>query len=528
MDIKDFSFLFPTKADMKEYRSNQSLDVIGDLGLSDLLYDKSVDITKYITDDCRIINYRSDLFMNFAECEELLTLFEEIRESIHNIHEINKVSNLTETNETNMYSVKQIELYTDFIRHAQEGFSALREKISAKQIRDFADIISEIYFSDEYKSLCEGTKKMLLSVAKIKSVTVGFNVNAQMEPYEGGLLSINTEYIKSGNLIDRIMSVNFSQDGMTALTPLIPNAKTLSKAEYEKTSMIFTEAMKKSLRFGVGRWQSLVKSFLTGRMDGFISLLPELEYMVYGGKIVCGLRKNGLPLCRPTVCSKKERICRISGLYNPVLALANPDAKQTENDFCFDDDGMIYIITGANSGGKSVFTRAVGIMFVFLQMGLPIPARRAEISPADSILTMFPNKSSGLSNDGGRLDDECVVIQNMFRELMPYSIVLMDEVLSSTSSFEGAIIAKELISALRKTGVRGIFTTHIHELAGMTDEINSGSGGGVDTLTAEVTDGKRTFHVSRRRPDGKSYAMDVARKHGLTERQLLELNKISN
>lgn len=525
MNILDFSFLFPPMTDVNENKSFQNLSVIDDLGLSNLLYSKAVDISRYITDDCEIIEYRSGLFMNFAECEELLSLFVKIRDIIHNIHEINKVSNVTETNETNIYSIKQLELYINFIKIAHEGFSSLRKQISAAQIQIFADIIDEVFFSPEFNSLCNGTQKMLLSVANIKSVTVGFNINAQMEPYEGGLLSVNTEYIKSGNLVDRLMSVNLGDDKLTALCPLIPISKIYNKQEYDTASMIFIEAMKKTLRSGIGRWQPLIKNFLTSEMAGYISLLPELDYIIYGGTIVCELKKHKLPLCCPVVHRKEDRVCKITGLYNPIVALENTNIQQVRNDFCFDNDGMIYIVTGPNSGGKSVFTRAVGIIYVFLQMGLPIPAKKAELSPVDLIMTVFPNKAHGLSNAGGRLDEECIEIHELFKKVTPYSIVLLDEVLSSTSSFEGAIIAKELICALRRIGVRGLFTTHMHELVGMIDEINSEFDGGIDTLTTEVTNGKRTFLVNRRRPDGKSYALDVAKKHGLTEKTLLELNR---
>ncbi len=523
MNLHDFSFLYSRKEDKYSHEHPEFSSLLNDLGLTALLHSSSVDISKFITDDSELIEYRSALFEDFAELGELYGLFTRIRDILRDVHEINRASNATETNETNLYSIKQIELYIEFINMTYEELAKIGDRIKSDQLRTFAKIISEVYGSTRFQKLCAETEKMLLSVANIKSVTVGFNLNAQLEPYEGGLLSINTDYIKSGNLVDRLISVNIGDD-LTALCPLIPNSKIYKRQEYDTASMFFMDAMKKTLRSGIGKWQSIVRNFLTSELSDYISLLSEIEYIIFGAAVIRELKKRGLPLCRPTLCRKEESVCQIHGFYNPVTALACPDTKQIKNDFSFDRDGTVYICTGPNGGGKSVFTRAVGIIYLFCQMGLPVPAKSAEISPVDMICIIFPNKAHGLSSIGGRLDEECIEIRKIFQKITPYSLVLMDEVLSSTGAFEGAMIARELVCALRKIGAKGIFTTHMHELVGMLDEMNAEVSGGIDTVTTEVTDGKRTFKLSRRRPDGKSYARDIAEKYGISETRLLELN----
>ena len=60
----------------------------------------------------------------------------------------------------------------------------------------------------------------------------------------------------------------------------------------------------------------------------------------------------------------------------------------------------------------------------------------------------------------------------------------------------------------------------MHELAAEIDRINEKSknegGGHIDTLVAGIYDGKRSFKIVRAKPDGKSYARDIAEKYGLT------------
>ena len=75
-------------------------------------------------------------------------------------------------------------------------------------------------------------------------------------------------------------------------------------------------------------------------------------------------------------------------------------------------------------------------------------------------------------------------------------------------------------------GCRCLFATHLHELAAEIDRINaeSASKGGVkiDTLVAGIEEGKRSFKIFRAKPDGKSYAHDIAERYGLTYDNILK------
>ena len=105
--------------------------------------------------------------------------------------------------------------------------------------------------------------------------------------------------------------------------------------------------------------------------------------------------------------------------------------------------------------------------------------------------------------------------------------MLLDESLSSTGSFEGSYIAAEVLSGLARVGCRCIFSTHLHELAAEIDNINSRvraeGGAPIDTLVAGMAEeGKRSFRITRAKPDGKSYARDIATKYGLTYENIVK------
>ena len=196
-----------------------------------------------------------------------------------------------------------------------------------------------------------------------------------------------------------------------------------------------------------------------------------------------------------------------------------------ENDFVFDKDGMFYVLSGPNRGGKSVITCAVGHTFALAQLGLPVPAKSAKISPVDGIFTHFPTDAED-TIDKGRLGEECARLDEIFEQITENSLVLLDESLSSTGSYEASYIASEVLSGLLVAGCRGIFSTHLHELGMMIDDINQRckkpSGEKIDTLVAGIEDGERSFVISRKKPDGKSYARDIASKYGISLEKIIE------
>ena len=79
---------------------------------------------------------------------------------------------------------------------------------------------------------------------------------------------------------------------------------------------------------------------------------------------------------------------------------------------------------------------------------------------------------------------------------------------------------------MSRAGCRCIFSTHLHELAAEIAEINARTipegGGPIDTLVAGIEEGKRSFKIHRAKPDGKSYARDIAGKYGLTYEEILQ------
>jgi DNA mismatch repair ATPase MutS len=210
------------------------------------------------------------------------------------------------------------------------------------------------------------------------------------------------------------------------------------------------------------------------------------------------------------------------GFYNLKLIGAVSPAQAVPNDLVFDAEKRIYILTGANRGGKTTVTQAVGQLFLLAQCGLSVPAVAFSYDPVDLVLTHFP-ADEDQTMDLGRLGEECRRFREQFLQSTPGSVLLLNETFSTTSFEEGYYIARDAVRAMLKKGCRAIYNTHMHKLAANLEEINRDTGEGrAFSLVVRSEGGSRSFRAEVAPPEGSSYARDIAEKYGVTYEKLTE------
>src|SRR5207302_4184040 len=159
------------------------------------------------------------------------------------------------------------------------------------------------------------------------------------------------------------------------------------------------------------------------------------------------LRRAGLPICRPTCLPMAERRAELVDAYDVGLALSHieRDASVVTNTIRFEAEaGRVWVLTGPNRGGKTTYTRAVGLVQVLFQAGLYVPASMARLSPVDAIYTHFPNREENRPGLG-RLDLEAERLAAIFHRATPRSLILLNEALAGTSAFEALDLARGLV-----------------------------------------------------------------------------------
>ena len=325
-------------------------------------------------------------------------------------------------------------------------------------------------------------------------------------------------------MLDKILRLSFKNDAFTSIAELSPVCKGQSENRQEALIGAFNNAIEEVFRSSVKGWRAIVGEYVLDNTDFLLKLLPEIEFISRSADLMKRLSEHdGCTVTMPEICPMGDKVFEAEELYNPRVALAIEDSIVT-NDFAFDDKARIYVLTGPNRGGKSVITVAVGAAQALFQLGLPVPAKRARISVVDAIFTHFPEGADD-TIDKGRLGEECARLKEIFDAVSPDSMILLDESLSSTGAYEATYIASEILCGFAAVGSRGIFSTHRHDLAAGISEINARSAevGGImiDTLVAGIEEGQRSFKIHRAKPDGKSYAKDIADKYGLSFENLM-------
>ena len=537
MKLENFSLLYPDSQTQRDHLAGVNVPDIDmytlqELGMLEIFNPQSTPLSDFFTSDPAVISYRNQTFSDMLCNPALTETLHRLVPVLQDITELRRLENDIAGEDTASYlaSMTEIELYITCVDILHKGMKEVRGNLHGAAFRRLADCVTELAESDYYAELNRKLSELTRRVREIRSVTIGVNLDAQLRPAQAGVLSINAQPFKSGDVLDKILRLNLKGDEYTCIANLVPFGKKQSENQKTALSLAFNSAINDVYRSSLRSWKKIVQGYVLENTDFLLGLLPEIEFVVKGTQLQESLRARGCTLCEPDLRPMDERVFVADRLYNPAVALKLPEGETiVPNSIAFDttpENAMIYVLTGPNRGGKSVITCAVGLCQVMLQLGMFLPADTCRISPADGIYTHFPTGADD-TIDKGRLGEECARLGEIFDAVTADSLVLLDESLSSTGSFEASYIAAEVLMGLCRVGCSCLFSTHLHELAAEIDRINAQSaaegGARVDTLDAGIEgEGKRSFVIKRAKPDGKSYARDIASRYGLTYEGILQ------
>ena len=197
---------------------------------------------------------------------------------------------------------------------------------------------------------------------------------------------------------------------------------------------------------------------------------------------------------------------------HPLLMVQFKDKSQVvANSVTLDDARQIIVITGPNTGGKTILLKTIGLMVLMAQSGLLIPAHeKSVVGIFKSIFTDIGDEQSielSLSTFSSHVRNIIGAVKSIDQR----SLVLFDEIGAGTDPKEGAALAEAIILNILNTGAKLIATTHYSQLKTLPLEY------------AEMENGSLEFDRQTLAPTyklqigipGSSYAVEIARRLGM-------------
>ncbi len=563
-----FSILFPYKSETTYKQLSPT--ACHDLGLDAVCKSLTDDgkeqkmimnIISQLTADPRVSAYRQKVFADILALPELRAKMTELFDKMEFIRSFGTMHKNSDEELGLWHLFHRLDELNDYINCVEAMRECLSdERIQSQGLKDLRSYIDELYSEAYFAEMKKDIAALRLKASDVQSVTLGINVNERFEAVSMGLISVNSKPFKKSGIVSNFADAVSAKDKIQDTTDWdgdmhyrqIDKQQSMSIAEFmdkfggfsavrnspfvdgniratvvrtpdddgtANSTFYLETVINKMLGSLVKKLRDTLTKYANVAIVNISSLIPEFVYYIRFAEFIGRLTDAGARFCEAEVSDSTDMTAR--GFYNLKLAVNLEDKSEiVPNDLDFDTDHTLYILTGANRGGKTTITQAVGQLFALAQGGIYVPAESFAYRPVDCIYTHFP-ADEDKTMDLGRLGEECIRFKEIYTDCTADSLVLMNETFSTTSFEEGYYIARDSVRALMEKNVRTIYNTHMHKLASDAEELNRGNKGArVASLIMKSDGGKRSFKVEVASPEGMSYASDIAKKYGVTYEML--------
>lgn len=239
-------------------------------------------------------------------------------------------------------------------------------------------------------------------------------------------------------------------------------------------------------------------------VEAFIrNLQMELAFYVGALNLYERMKELQLPVTFPVPCPGNTR--HWQGLYDGSLALLTRGAV-TSNTLS-SRNKPLYLITGANQGGKTTFLRSVGQCQLMAQSGLFVFAEVCRFPIRTQLFTHFKREEDA-EMTSGRLDEELDRMSGIVDHLKPGGMVLSNESFSSTNDPEGSRIFEQITLAFLRRKIELFSVSHLMNYAAAF----AGEKYTLCLRAQRTESGERTFRLEPGKPLITAYGEDIYRR----------------
>lgn len=550
------SLLWPTEAAKNDYKDVIRIQeqTVADLGLERIFQELGLN-HKYVPnikklvlglcDDPAVIRYRLDIMDDVLHVPGLCEEFERALPEMHklDIHYRSKTITGAEPLRKIAWQLEALEVYVQNVAALLAIAKRFKPSVRSEGLRRLFAAIEAVAEEEGYRALAASLPDYRSKLQGISSVTIGINLDHELKPAEAIILSLDSKPFKNrkSSLFSTLLGLKSVEQPYEGISPFQNirklNHSALDTALLQSLEDIFNEAL---LPIG-----NAIKKYIDINIPAVTALEMEIGFYLGGAKFCGLLQAVGLAMCKPEPAPKEQRMTRIADMFDVSLALGltrqHPGIELhrtiVANDVEFGLDGRVFILTGPNQGGKTTYTRAIGVVQILFQAGLFVPGSEAVISPVDGLYTHFSEEEKP-NIDNGRLGEESRRLHDIFMSATRHSLILLNESLSSTSSRDSLYVARDIVKGIKVLGCRAVYATHLLELAADVERINAETSGdgrlismvaGVERERDEASrpgaKAKRTYKVKPGPPNETSFATDIARLYGISFDQIVQTLK---
>jgi DNA mismatch repair protein MutS2 len=216
-----------------------------------------------------------------------------------------------------------------------------------------------------------------------------------------------------------------------------------------------------------------------------------------------------------TVPKLSEDMLRLKNARHPLLVdvMRKQRKAVTPLNLTLDGQNRTLLISGPNTGGKTVAMKCIGLLALMAQSGLPVPAEEAELPIFDQVLADIGDSQS-IAESLSSFSSHVVRVKAMQELVTPDSLILLDELGRATDPEEGGALAVALLDDFRTVGAFCLASTHLMAVkvygATTSGVVNGSMGFNEETL--EPT------YLLRTGAPGKSAGLDIASRLGIPAR----------
>ena len=371
-----------------------------------------------------------------------------------------------------------------------------KEELTSEGMQAFLKKLGEHLTSEEYVKMRTSVSSILKELMEFRFVIT----------YEKDRIIVSEGTVEGA--YEAFLDKGGDRDRVTLKSPFIlsPN---LCDLETECLALLSTKRPKlfKAISEVASKYNSYGQEFC-------FRFIREIPYYLSFRAYQLEMEEKGFSFCAPT--ADRSREMSAEGLYDLALAyVAHKEGRKVvSNDFVYHEDESFFVLTGPNQGGKTTFARSLGQLVFFTKMGLDVPARAANVWYYQNILTHFSVEES-IETGRGKLKEELLRLAPMMEDTEENAFVIINELFTTAATYDAKIMGKKVLGHFIDQKCRGIYVTHLKELAEAHPKVVS--------LRAMLNEERlQSFLIARSEAEESACAANQVNKYRLTYEQLKE------